>query len=261
MNPGTLDRKIQIQRMPNAARVFARLDGVDDSIDYGDISYLGTLRRIDIIARGTPGQQLTMTTGPGSNLTITYDTSEWKKYSLDFIASGSDFKIGRRSNGVYRAGDISEIELFAGYALADLTLAHRLPMADFAATEPGGLDGVTTAETNGKSPGTFVGCQGIVPGRFGQPAPDLWLPWKTRWSNKKETAVGSDESSNNGREIGRQSVRFRIRYTSGLQLTDRIQHDGLAYDIVDIIEIERRKMQDVHCVLHSNLRAEGQDAE
>lgn len=100
----------------------------------------------------------------------------------------------------------------------------------------------------------------ISAGRFGGEL-DTWTLWKTRMAAKKETPAGSDESSNNGREIGRQAVRFRIRYTAGLKLTDRIQHDGLAYDIVNVIEIERRKMQDVHCVLHSNLRAEGQDAE
>jgi head-tail adaptor len=95
-------------------------------------------------------------------------------------------------------------------------------------------------------------------GRFGAER-DAWGLWKTRWAAKKD--LRGDESASSGREIGRQEVRFRIRYTAGLKLTDRIQHDGLAYDIVDIREIGRRELQDVFCVLHSNLRAEGQDAE
>jgi head-tail adaptor len=95
-------------------------------------------------------------------------------------------------------------------------------------------------------------------GRFGAEQ-DAWGLFATRWANKKD--LRGDESESSGREIGRQEVRFRIRYTAGLQLADRIQQDGLLFDIVDIREIGRRELQDVFCVLHSNLRAEGQDAE
>lgn len=87
--------------------------------------------------------------------------------------------------------------------------------------------------------------------RFGEVL-DSWGVWKTRMAAKKSTS--GSERSDNGREIGRQSVRFRIRYTAGLTLEDRVLHDSLAYDILDIDEIERRKLQDVHCVLHSNSR-------
>lgn len=90
-------------------------------------------------------------------------------------------------------------------------------------------------------------------GRFGAEL-DSWGLWKTRFASK--TTQRGSESSDNGREIGRSGERFRIRYTPGLTRKDRILHDSLAYDIVNIIEIERRKLQDIECVLHGDTRPE-----
>lgn len=95
-------------------------------------------------------------------------------------------------------------------------------------------------------------------GRFGAEQ-DAWGLYKTRWANKKD--LRGDEDVSSGREKGRSQVRFRTRYVPGLKYSDRIQFDGKAFDIVDIREIERRKLQDIYCVFHSDLTAEGQDAE
>lgn len=95
-------------------------------------------------------------------------------------------------------------------------------------------------------------------GRFGAEL-DAWGLFTTRWANKKD--LRGDESTKSGREIAHGQVRFRVRYVPGLKRTDRVQFDGMAFDIVDVQEIERRKLHDVFCVFHSNLTAEGQDAE
>lgn len=95
-------------------------------------------------------------------------------------------------------------------------------------------------------------------GRFGAEE-KAWGLFTTRWANKKD--LRGDEEVSSGREKGRSQVRFRMRYVAGLKYSDRIQFDGKAFDIVDIREIERRKLHDVYCVFHSDLVAEGQDAE
>ena len=96
-----------------------------------------------------------------------------------------------------------------------------------------------------------------IPGRFGAEDP-VWTQWKVRRARKIEKS--GNESSKSGRRIGRQSVTWRFRYTAGLQLTDRIRHGGVIYEIVNSVEIGRRYMMDVECVLHANNRPEGQDA-
>jgi head-tail adaptor len=90
-------------------------------------------------------------------------------------------------------------------------------------------------------------------GRFGAEQ-DAWGLWHTRRARRLQKS--GSESSENGREIGRQVVIFRIRYTAGIMLTDRVFElaDQLAYDIIDIKEIGRRELQDLTCVLHSNAR-------
>lgn len=81
---------------------------------------------------------------------------------------------------------------------------------------------------------------------------DVWGLWKTR--RARRISKSGDEGTSNGREVGRSVVVYRIRYTRGIKLTDRLIEDGLAYDIVDIQEVGRRLLQDLVCVLHSNER-------
>lgn len=88
-------------------------------------------------------------------------------------------------------------------------------------------------------------------GRFGAEL-DVWGLFAQAWA-RKIPARGS-ESSTNGREVGEQVVVFRIRYRATLTLTDRIVYDGHAYDINDVSEIERRKLQDITCTLIVNTR-------
>lgn len=95
-------------------------------------------------------------------------------------------------------------------------------------------------------------------GRFGAEQ-DAWGLLTIRWANKKD--LRGDESTKSGRKIAHGDVRFRVRYVAGLKRTDRVQFDGMAFDIVDVQEIERRKLHDIYCVFHSNLTAEGQSAE
>lgn len=87
--------------------------------------------------------------------------------------------------------------------------------------------------------------------RFGEVISN-WGLWKTRRANRK--ALRGSEDTESGREVGRQVVRFRIRYTAGITLMDRIVEDGHAYDIVNIIEVGRRELHDLECVLISNTR-------
>ena len=95
-------------------------------------------------------------------------------------------------------------------------------------------------------------------GRFGAEL-DAWGLLGKRRASRKDLA--GDEDTSNGREIGRQRVRFRMRYVPGLKFTDRVLSDGHPHDIVGIVELERRRWHEVICVLHANTRAEGQDAE
>ena len=97
-------------------------------------------------------------------------------------------------------------------------------------------------------------------GRFGAEV-DAWGLYVKRRASRKDLSSGSDEATNNGREIGRQRLRFRMRYVHNLQVTDRLIADGHAHDIVAIVELERRAWHEVICVLHANTRAEGQNAE
>ena len=96
-----------------------------------------------------------------------------------------------------------------------------------------------------------------VKGRFGTEL-NIFSLWKMRRARKIEKLGG--ESTESGRKIGEQRVVWRFRYPGRLKLTDRIQHDGLIYEIINPIEIGRRYMMDVECVLHANTRPEGQDA-
>ena len=88
-------------------------------------------------------------------------------------------------------------------------------------------------------------------GRFGAEL-DVWGLLARSWARKVPQRSG--EGSDNGREVGRQTVVFRIRYRSDLTLIDRIVYDGHAYDITGIDEIERRKLQDLTCTLIANTR-------
>ena len=93
-------------------------------------------------------------------------------------------------------------------------------------------------------------------GRFGADL-DAWgllaQAWARKMSARKMSARGNERTAN-GREVGQQTVVFRIRYRSTLSILDRIVYDGHAYDIDDVNEIERRKLQDITCTLHSNTR-------
>lgn len=97
-------------------------------------------------------------------------------------------------------------------------------------------------------------------GRFGAEV-DAWGLLVRRRSSRKDLPTGSNETTNNGREIGRQRVRFRFRYVHSLQLADRIIADGHPHDILAIVELERRAWHECICLLHANTRAEGQNAE
>ena len=90
-------------------------------------------------------------------------------------------------------------------------------------------------------------------GRFGADGGE-WALWKTRMA--KRVQKSGSESTDSGREIGRSVVVFRIRHTAGLALTDRVLASALVYDIVDILPIGRRSLQDLSCVLHANTRPE-----
>ena len=79
---------------------------------------------------------------------------------------------------------------------------------------------------------------------------DAWGLLAQAWA-RKMSARGNERTAN-GREVGQQTVVFRIRYRSTLSILDRIVYDGHAYDIDDVNEIERRKLQDITCTLHSN---------
>lgn len=116
------------------------------------------------------------------------------------------------------------------------------------------LDGLPMVTADGTIMTTADGEQMITGSRKGRFGAELsaWGLWHERMASKKSKS-GSEEVEA-GREIGRQVVRFRMRYTAGLALTDRIVCDELAYDIIDVEEIGRRILQDVHCVLHSNTR-------
>lgn len=96
------------------------------------------------------------------------------------------------------------------------------------------------------------------PPRFGEQL-ESWSVWAIRRANKK--IERGDEGTRNGRKIGLQQVRFRIWYTGGLRQTDRIRHDNLYYDIINITTLGRRQYQDVHCKLYSNRPAEGHNAD
>lgn len=87
--------------------------------------------------------------------------------------------------------------------------------------------------------------------RFGAEL-DNWITWKTRRARKIENA--GRETQQNARELGRQGVIFRIRYTPGITLEDRVLFDDLNYDIDNIIEIGRRMYHDLECILRSDLR-------
>lgn len=89
-------------------------------------------------------------------------------------------------------------------------------------------------------------------GRFGAEQDNFGL-WHTRRARRIQKS--GNESTDNGREVGRQIVVYRLRYTAGLALTDRAVEDGLVYDIIDIKEIGRRHLHEITCVLHSNARA------
>ena len=90
-------------------------------------------------------------------------------------------------------------------------------------------------------------------GRFGAKI-SSWGLLARAWARKVPQRRGSGEGSDNGREVGTQTVVFRIRYRSDLTLLDRIVYDGHAYDITGIDEIERRKLQDLTCTLIANTR-------
>lgn len=90
-------------------------------------------------------------------------------------------------------------------------------------------------------------------GRFGALQDNFGL-WHTRRARRMQKS--GTESTDNGREIGRQVVVYRLRYTAGLLLTDRAVEDGQVYDIIDIKEIGRRHLHEITCVLHSNARPE-----
>ena len=72
-------------------------------------------------------------------------------------------------------------------------------------------------------------------GRFGAEL-DAWGLLAQAWA-RKMSARGNERTAN-GREVGQQTVVFRIRYRSTLSILDRIVYDGHAYDIDDVNEIE-----------------------
>lgn len=106
---------------------------------------------------------------------------------------------------------------------------------------------MTTADGTQMITGTRIG-------RFGAEL-DAWGLLAQAWARKM--SARGNESTSNGREVGQQTVVFRIRYRASLSMNDRIVYDGHAYDIVDVTEIERRKLQDITCTLYSNTRPTG----
>lgn len=88
-------------------------------------------------------------------------------------------------------------------------------------------------------------------GRFGAEEDNFGL-WKTRMARRIQNS--GSEATGSGREIGQQTVVYRLRYTAGLTLTDRAVEDGQVYDIIDIKEIGRRHLHEITCVLHANTR-------
>lgn len=78
---------------------------------------------------------------------------------------------------------------------------------------------------------------------------DVWGLWLTRWARRIENA--GRESSHNSREHSTASVKFMIRYTSGLRASDRVVDvsSGIAYDLEDWTEPEysRRQWLVLHC--------------
>lgn len=87
-------------------------------------------------------------------------------------------------------------------------------------------------------------------GRFGADS-ESWTLWKTRMARRIEKP--GSERSDNARERTAGSITFRIRYTPGIETTDRlvdIADNGLAYDIEDYTGDPRQGWMEIHCTRH-----------
>lgn len=82
---------------------------------------------------------------------------------------------------------------------------------------------------------------------LGQPR-DAWGLWKTRRARRIESKGGEKEA--NARIAGVDAVTFRIRYTEGLKVSDRLVDvtDGQAYDIQSYAGERRQGWMDVYCL-------------
>jgi len=86
-------------------------------------------------------------------------------------------------------------------------------------------------------------------------ANETWELYRSPWARRMKQS--GSESTSNAKEVGKVQVTFRVRYISDLTLKDRVVESGLTYDIVNIVPVGRRHLQDLECVLHSDVATEG----
>lgn len=78
----------------------------------------------------------------------------------------------------------------------------------------------------------------IAQDTFGQPL-ETWSTLATVWANKRDVAASERVSAH--REVSTLASVWTIRHLSGLTAKNRLQHDGLNYDITGIRELGRRE--------------------
>lgn len=71
-----------------------------------------------------------------------------------------------------------------------------------------------------------------------------WMPVATVWASRRQLS---------GREVeiavatrGTEELRFRIRYRAGIDATMRVTCEGVAYAVVRVEEIGRRRWLDIY---------------
>lgn len=80
---------------------------------------------------------------------------------------------------------------------------------------------------------------------FGEPI-KTWATYCQPWAQIKYSP--GNESYADNIEVQTQTVRFIIRYRSGITTKMRVLFDGVTYDIDGIMEPKRREMLELNCI-------------
>ena len=67
---------------------------------------------------------------------------------------------------------------------------------------------------------------------------ETWTPYATVWAER--VVLSAEEYLSGPGDAEKRVAVFRIRYRADVRLEDRLTHDGVAYDIVEAVELGRK---------------------